>query len=171
MSILRYVGSVIYMGADLILLAEDNDDEVALLRAVFDKARISNPVRVVSDGVEAIAYLRGDGPYANREEYPLPALLLLDLKMSRMDGLQVLAWVRQQPQLKGLRTIVLTGLHDLRNVNRAYQLGAHSFLLKPVSFLEFVELVRALQRHEPSLCLLPEPPPAAPVPTTVSLSV
>ena len=157
------------MGDDLILLAEDNEDEVVLLRAVFEKARIANPLHVVTDGEEAIAYLKGEGPYADREQHPLPGLLLLDLKMSRIDGFQVLAWIRQQPWLKGLRIIVLTGLYDLHNVNKAYQLGAHSFLVKPIGFTEFVELMLALQRHEPLLTVLPDP--EAPLPTPVPPSI
>ena len=159
------------MGDDLILLAEDNEDEVVLLRAVFEKARIANPLRVVSDGEEAIAYLKGDEPYSDREQHPLPGLLLLDLKMSRIDGFQVLAWIRQQPWLKGLRIIVLTGLYDLHNVNKAYQLGAHSFLVKPIGFTEFVELMLALQRHEPLLTVLPDPEAPLPTPAPPSIAL
>src|SRR3954471_17151309 len=79
----------------VILLAEDHEDEVLLIRQAFAKAKLINPLHVVSNGEEAIAYLQGNGKYANRSEFPLPGLLLLDLKMPRTDGFEVLQWVRQ----------------------------------------------------------------------------
>jgi len=77
-----------------ILLAEDNDDDVSLMRRAFERARILNPLVVVSDGEQAIAYLKGEGIYKNRAEYPLPNLLLLDIRMPKKDGFEVLRWVR-----------------------------------------------------------------------------
>src|SRR5229473_2661647 len=85
----------------VILLAEDREDEVLLLRHAFAKAGFLNPLQVVPNGEEAIHYLQGEGKYANRDEYPLPALVLLDLKMPRKDGFEVLQWIRQQPGLRG----------------------------------------------------------------------
>src|SRR6266699_1280270 len=84
----------------VILLAEDREDEVLLLRRAFAKANLLNPLQVVPNGDEAIAYLQGEGKYANRDEYPVPALVLLDLKMPRKDGFEVLDWIRRQPELK-----------------------------------------------------------------------
>src|ERR1051325_11431606 len=90
----------------VILLAEDREDDVLLIRRAFKKAHLLNPLHVVHDGEEAIAYLKGEGQYANRAEYPLPALLLLDLKMPRRDGFDVLTWIRQEPGLSALRVVV-----------------------------------------------------------------
>lgn len=131
----------------VILLAEDREEEVMLLRRAFAKANFLNPLHVVSNGEEAISYLQGEGKYANRDEYPLPSLLLLDLKMPRKNGFEVLEWVRQQPGLTALRMVVLTSSDEIRDVNRAYQLGANSFLVKPVDFSSFVQTTQALKGY------------------------
>src|SRR5438876_8076363 len=131
----------------VILLAEDREDEVMLLRRAFAKANFLNPLHVVSNGEEAIAYLQGEGKYANRDEYPLPSLLLLDLKMPRKNGFEVLQWIRQQPGLSALRVVVLTASDRIQDVNQAYQLGANSFLVKPVDFPHFVEMTQALKGY------------------------
>ncbi len=131
----------------VILLAEDSENDVLLTRRAFARANLLNPLQVVRDGVEAIAYLKGEGPYANRAEYPLPDLLLLDLKMPRKDGFEVMRWIREQPGLRALRIVVLTSSDKIRDVNRAYQLGANSFLVKPVDFEHFVEVSQALKGY------------------------
>jgi CheY-like chemotaxis protein len=131
----------------VILMAEDDENQVVLMRRVFKQARLLNPVHVVKHGEEAIAYLKGEGQYANREEYPLPALLLLDLKMPRKNGFEVLKWIREQPSLCALRVIVLTSSEEMADVNRAYQLGANSFLVKPADFEKFVSIIQTLQGY------------------------
>ncbi len=141
---------------EVILLAEDNENHVLLIRRAFEQAGLVNPLYVVSDGEEAIAYLKGEGKYANREEYPLPCLLLLDLKMPRRDGFEVLEWLREQPKLSLLRTVVLTTSEELRDVNRAYKLGANSFLTKPVDFRDFVQLTAAIKGYWIWLSRAPE---------------
>jgi len=132
---------------EVILLAEDNENHILLIRRAFEQAGLVNPLYVVSDGEEAVAYLKGQGKYANREEYPLPCLLLLDLKMPRKDGFEVLEWLRQQPTFSSLRVVVLTTSEELRDVNRAYRLGANSFLTKPVDFRDFVQLSSAIKGY------------------------
>jgi CheY-like chemotaxis protein len=129
----------------VILLAEDLESDVLLMRRAFKKARIVNPLHVVRDGEQVVAYLKGEGQYANRDEYPLPSLLLLDLKMPRMNGFEVLSWVRAQPGLRSLRVVVLTASRELQDVNRAYQLGANTFLVKPTDFDQLVVMMQALQ--------------------------
>jgi CheY-like chemotaxis protein len=129
----------------VILLAEDEEDYVLLIKHAFEKARIPNPLYVVWNGQEAIAYLMGAGVYANRAEYPLPDLFLLDLKMPRVNGFEVLEWLRDQPGLAALRVLVLTSSEDLRDVNRAYQLGANSFLVKPLDFQNVIQLSHLIQ--------------------------
>ena len=128
----------------VILLAEDEEDYVLLIRHAFAQAGISNPLHVVWNGGEAIAYLKGEGKYANRDEYPLPDLFLLDIKMPRVNGFEVLSWMKQQPGLASLRVLVLTSSADLRDVNEAYRLGANSFLVKPLDFQDFTSLSRLI---------------------------
>jgi CheY-like chemotaxis protein len=128
----------------IILVAEDDEDYVLLIKQVFAKAHIPNPVYVVWNGEEVISYLKGGGKYSNRDEYPLPDILLLDLKMPRVNGFEVLEWIRQQPGLSALRTLVLTSSDQIRDVNKAYQLGANSFLVKPIDFEDFTHLSRLI---------------------------
>jgi CheY-like chemotaxis protein len=131
----------------VILLAEDRDDDVVLITRAFRQAYVTNPLYVVRDGAEAIAYLSGEGRYNNREEFPLPDLLLLDLKMPRVDGFEVLNWIRQQPTLGALRVVVLTSSDELRDVNRAYRLGANSFMVKPLDFEDVVHMGQCLTKY------------------------
>src|SRR5882757_2445361 len=109
----------------VILLAEDEKCCVLLIRRAFEQAHIPNPLHVVWNGQEAIAYLKGEGKYSNREEYPLPDLLLLDLKMPRVNGFAVLQWIRAQPGVAPLRVLVLASHDQIRDVNEAYKLGAN----------------------------------------------
>lgn len=129
----------------VILLAEDEEDYMLLIRDAFRRAGIRNPLYVVWNGEEMIHYLKGQGKYADRAEYPLPDLLLLDLKMPRMNGFEVLEWVRNQPSLAHLRILVLTSSDEKRDVDKAYQLGANSFMVKPIEFEELTELSRFIK--------------------------
>jgi CheY-like chemotaxis protein len=124
----------------LILLVEDREDDILLLRRSFQKAGISNPLQVLRDGAEAIAYLSGIGDYSKRDEFPLPELILLDLKMPKLDGFEVLTWIRSQRNFSGIRVVVLSSSESIQDVNLAYSLGANSFLVKPSDFDSFVEL-------------------------------
>jgi CheY-like chemotaxis protein len=130
-----------------ILLAEDEQNDVFLIKRAFQRVQLLNPVRVVSDGQEAINYLRGDGQYADRERFPMPTLVLLDLKMPRMGGFDVISWVRQQPGLKRLPLVVLTSSKDGPDINRAYELGANTYLVKPVEFDGLVEMMKTLNLY------------------------
>ena len=131
----------------VILLAEDDENDIDLIRRAFAEVRFTNPLHVVHDGEEVITYLKGEGKYADRDNYPLPALLLLDLKMPRKDGFEVLKWIRQQPELKALRVVVLTASDHIQDANLAYQLGANSFLVKPVDFPHFIEVTKAVKGY------------------------
>jgi CheY-like chemotaxis protein len=131
----------------VILIAEDREDDVVLIRRCLTRAHIFNPIQVVHNGDEVLAYLKAEGKFAKRDEFPLPTLLLLDLKMPGTDGFAVLQWIRQQPVLKALRVIVLTSSQDIRDVNEAYELGANSFLVKPMDFENFVEIGRFLKDY------------------------
>jgi CheY-like chemotaxis protein len=135
------------MKPDLILIAEDDEDHVFLLKRALQKGAVLNPVFVVSDGQEAIDYLKGDGKYADRYEYPLPSLLLLDLKMPQKDGFEVLEWIRQQPGLRRLRVVVLTTSDEPKDIDRAYDLGANSFMVKPLEKEQFFGLTEAIKGY------------------------
>jgi CheY-like chemotaxis protein len=118
----------------LILVVDDNDDDVMLVRRGFEKAGLRQRIVALPSGMDAIAYLKGDYPYTDRSTYPLPDLVLLDIKMRGTDGFEVLRWIRQQWQFSDLCVVMLTSSDQIRDVNRAYQLGANSFLVKPLDF-------------------------------------
>jgi CheY-like chemotaxis protein len=114
-----------------ILVGEDDPDDVLLLKRVFNLCRVSNPITVVPDGKEVIAYLSGAGQYADRNLHPLPAMLLLDLFMQPVTGIEVLQWIRNNGKPE-FPVVILTGWKDLSEMTNAYRLGAHSFLVKPL---------------------------------------
>jgi CheY-like chemotaxis protein len=130
---------------EFILLVEDDANDVLLIQRAFQKAGLRHVLKVVRDGEQAIAYLSGRGSYANRERFPHPFLVLLDLKMPGTDGFEVLRWAREEPQCKRLLIVVLTSSNLQADVDRAYELGANSYLVKPV---EFEEMYHLLQRFE-----------------------
>jgi CheY-like chemotaxis protein len=121
-------------------LAEDSDDDVVIFRKEMSKASIDFPLFVTRDGEETIAYLKGAGKFGNRSEFPMPNLLLLDLVMPELTGFEVLEWIREQPSLVGLTVAVLTSSETIHDIKLAKQLGAHSFLVKPLSFKDLVQL-------------------------------
>ena len=112
-----------------------------LLKRAFSKAGVVNPIYWVRSGGEAIQYLNGDGPYADRNAYPIPSVILLDLNMPDGDGFDVLTWIRNKYPNGGLLVVVLTRVEEIRKINRAYSLGANSFLTKPGNAEELQELV------------------------------
>jgi CheY-like chemotaxis protein len=130
-----------------ILLVEDDENDVMLLQRAFRRAAIVNPLQVVRHGDDAVAYLEGSGEFADRQRYPLPVLMLLDLKLPRRTGLEVLQWVKERPGLKKIPIIVLTSSKNDDDVNRAYELGANSYVVKPVSFETLLELVKSLELY------------------------
>ncbi len=131
----------------VILLAEDDPNDVLSVQRAFQRNYVANPVQVVRDGEEALAYLSGQAPFADRERHPLPVLMLMDLKMPRKSGLEVLEWVRRQPGLKRLPIIVLTSSNQSPDINRAYELGANSYLVKPAGFDSLLDLVKNLDMY------------------------
>jgi CheY-like chemotaxis protein len=140
----------------VILIAEDEEDYVLLLKRAFSEAKVPNPLFVVSTGSEMMMYLKGDGKYSNRLEYPLPDLLLLDLKLPGFNGLEILGWLRSHPGLSALRVIVLTSSEQMRDINDAYRLGANSFLVKPYDFTDLISLAHVLQKFWLQLSRTPE---------------
>jgi CheY-like chemotaxis protein len=130
-----------------ILLVEDEPDDADLLIRAFRKAGIENPVRHVEDGDAAVAYLAGEAPFGNRQDSPLPIMVLLDLKLPRRSGFEVLAWLQGQPALRRLPVVVLTSSEQTDDINRAYDLGANSYLVKPVTTAGLHDMVRGMHAY------------------------
>jgi CheY-like chemotaxis protein len=124
-----------------VLLAEDDADDIFLVRRAVRCARLSWRINAVRDGEQAIEYLRGKPPYDDRVEYPLPELLLLDLKMPKLNGFDVLAWLRGRPDLGKIRIVVLSSSPMESDLRMAFKLGAREFLTKPQSFDDLVGLM------------------------------
>lgn len=126
-----------------ILLAEDNPNDVELTLAAMSANNLANSVTVVSDGVEALEYLRCRGKYKNREKGN-PAVLLLDIKMPRMDGIEVLQEIRKDPDLRLLPVVMLTSSREEPDLKICYELGVNAYVVKPVDFKEFFDAVKIL---------------------------
>jgi CheY-like chemotaxis protein len=132
------------MEEKIILLVEDNPDDVALTLRAFKKSNLSNRVVVVRDGVEALDYLFCTGPYADSQDCPLPEVILLDLKLPKVDGLEVLERLRANDRTRLLPVIILTSSGEQEDIVGSYSLGANSYIRKPVDFTQFIYAVQQL---------------------------
>lgn len=128
-----------------ILLVDDSKDDLVLMRMAFKKAEFVTCLQEVHNGEEAIAYLKGEGPFSDRDKFPLPAIMLLDLNMPMTNGFGVLEWLRKQPLLKRMSVIILTASMRLEDVEQAFDLGANSYLVKPGSMEELTTMIRCLR--------------------------
>ena len=127
-----------------ILLVDDSEDDILLTRRAFQKASSTSPLQEVHSGEEAMAYLKGESPYGDRTQFPLPAVVLLDINMPIKNGFAVLEWARAQPSLERLTIIMLTASMRMEDVERASDLGANSFLVKPTNLEELVKMLHCL---------------------------
>ena len=127
-----------------LLVAEDDENDIFFLQRAFQQAKIENPIHVVHDGHEAIEYLSGEGKFSDRRRFPLPYLFLLDLKMPRRTGLDVLEWLQQQPELRCLPVVVLSSSSHRSDIEKAYELGANGFVVKPASLEKRVEFAKLI---------------------------
>jgi CheY-like chemotaxis protein len=132
-----------------ILAAEDEESDRMILKLAFQGAKLPRPLVIVRDGQEAVDYLGGKGRFADRSAHPLPALVVLDLKMPRMNGFDVLAWLANQPEFKELPAVVLSSSSDESDIRKARQVGAREYFVKPHNLEELIKI--AIQIHE--LCL------------------
>ncbi len=132
------------MTSDKILLVEDNKDDVLLTIRALEKANILNQVDVANDGLEALEYLRGEGKFSDRNTSMHPVVILLDLKMPRMGGLEFLKTIRNSEKFKLLPTVILTSSREEQDIIESYNLGANSYIQKPVDFNQFVKAVQTL---------------------------
>ena len=128
----------------VVLVADDCETDLLLLRSVFRGAGFKQPLQFARDGDEAMCYLRGDGAYRNRAQFPLPSVMLLDLNMLRKNGFEVLAWLQAQPELKRLPVYILSASSRPEDIERAYDLGAHAYLVKPCSLDSLARMAKQL---------------------------
>ena len=145
------------MNEKIILLVEDNPDDEALTLRALRKNNIGNDVVIVRDGAEALDYLFGTGAYSGRDLRSLPAVTLLDLKLPKVDGLEVLRRVRSDERTELIPVVILTSSIEEQDLVRSYKLGANSYIRKPVDFSQFAEAVRQLGLY---WLVINEPPPA-----------
>lgn len=129
-----------------ILQVEDDPNDVLLVRRAFRRSNPDIQLQVVTDGEQAVEYLSGQGAYANRAEHPLPSLVLLDLKLPRKSGLEVLGWIRSHAQLHRLRVVMFTSSKREDDVNAAADLGANAYLVKSVDFGDFTTMIDTLAK-------------------------
>lgn len=154
----------VMMDVPHILLAVDDPDFALLIKLGFHESGILNPIRIVGDGRAAISYLNGEGQYSNRISFPLPALLLIDARLLHVPGFEVLRWIRQQPALSNIHTVLFSSLGSETDAHLAEEVGADYYLLKPFDFQDLVGIVRGLGvswLHAESLPQMP-PVPVSP---------
>lgn len=130
--------------AATILHVEDDPNDVLLVARAFRKAEVLAQIHVVNDGEQAVHYLNGSSSLATRDQFPLPLLVLLDLKLPRKSGIEVLEWVRSHPRLKRIPVVMLTSSRQPIDINRAYDLGVNAYLVKPVNFDALVEMLKTV---------------------------
>ncbi|HEV8541143.1 MAG TPA: response regulator [Verrucomicrobiae bacterium] len=131
----------------VILLVDDNPHDVVLIRLAFRRVGIIDTIHLVKDGLEAMRYIKGEGAYADRIQFPVPTLILLDLKMPQTSGFDVLQWIREHPELSSIVVVVMSGSNNDEDIGRAYDLGANSYLIKPTRFEDMVRMMESLKDY------------------------
>jgi CheY-like chemotaxis protein len=130
-----------------ILVAEDNPHDAFFLKRAFLRAGINAPIQFVANGEDAVKYLGGAAPFTDRQNFPLPNMMMLDLKMPRLDGFEVLQWLRQQPGLKRLPVIIFTSSAEPNDVDRAHELGANGYAIKPAGVDDLFTTIQAFEKY------------------------
>ncbi len=140
-----------------VLLVEDDLNDIFLVKRAFKMAQIQNPLQVVTDGQEAISYLRGEGKYADREHYPLPKLMVMDIRMPRKSGFEVLEAAKGESRvLRRIPVVIVSSSEDPADINRAYELGANAYMIKPVDFRAVEHLFESITHYWGLECAKPE---------------
>jgi CheY-like chemotaxis protein len=144
-----------------VLLVEDDLNDIFLVKRAFKRARLRNPLQVVTDGQEAINYLRGLGKYADRETHPLPTLIVMDIKMPRKTGFEVLEWVRGKgPPLRRIPVVIVSSSDNPTDINQAYESGANAYMVKPMDYRAVEHLFESITQYWGLECAKPELEPA-----------
>jgi CheY-like chemotaxis protein len=128
-----------------LLLVEDSADDQFIMNRALKTAGVTNPVQIVEDGEEAVDYLSGTGKFADRAQYPLPALVFLDLKLPMRSGIEVLRWMRSRPELQGIVVVVLTSSDSPADIAEAYRTGANSYLVKPPTADDLIAMAKSFK--------------------------
>ncbi len=144
------------LSRETVLIVEDDASDALLLKRALERLPEAKLLQVVTSGEQAIAYLKGRDQFSRREEFPVPTLIFLDLKLPDFSGFEVLTWIRQQPHLEHTRVVVLTGSRKSLDVYRAFELGANSYLAKPIRADDLAGLAQGLRLPWLSLA---QPPP------------
>ncbi len=140
-----------------VLLVEDDLNDIFLVKRAFRTARIPNPLQVVTDGEEAISYLRGEGKYADRQAHPMPKLIVMDIKMPRRSGFEVLEWVKGDGRpLRRIPVIIVSSSDNPADINRAYELGANAYMVKPMNYHAVEHLFESITHYWGLECAKPE---------------
>jgi CheY-like chemotaxis protein len=140
-----------------VLLVEDDLNDIFLVKRAFKMAHIQNPLQVVTDGQEAIHYLRGEGKYADRRTYPLPKLIVMDIKMPRLSGFEVLQAVKGDGKpLRRIPIVIVSASDNPEDINRAYEMGANAYMVKPVDFRAVEHLFSSITHYWGLECAKPQ---------------
>jgi CheY-like chemotaxis protein len=143
-------------GTGTILIVEDEEHDIEFLKRAFARAGVPNPVRSVGNGEQAVAYLKGEGKYADRAAYPVPRVILTDLKMPQMTGLEFLRWVHENPRYQVIPTIIFTSSTSQTDVKAAFAYGASGYMVKPLGFENLVRTVGLIAEYWRT-SLVPDP--------------
>lgn len=127
-----------------VLIAEDEDSDFLLLQKALRQTDVPWAIHRVTDGLEALNYLRGDGPYADRTQHPIPQVVVLDLKMPRMTGMELLEWIKENPSYRVIPTLIMSSSQQELDVQKAYEFGANTYFVKPTNFQALVSLCRQI---------------------------
>ena len=139
-----------------VLLVEDDLNDIFLVKRAFKMARIPNPLQVVTDGEEAVHYLQGTGKYTDRSTYPLPKLIVMDIKMPGRTGFEVLEWAKQDRVLRRIPIIIVSSSDSPADINHAYESGANAYMVKPMDFHQVEHLFDSITRYWGLECAKPE---------------
>lgn len=139
----------------VILLVDDNTCVETLMRTVFRRAGFAQPLQFAADGEEALAYLQGDGRYSDRMEFPMPTVVLMDLKMPGMNGFEILEWIRQQQALRRIPVYILSASSRQEDIEKAYDLGANTYLVKPGNLDGLMRMAEGLMGWIKISCFAP----------------
>jgi CheY-like chemotaxis protein len=143
-------------GRPTLLVVEDNEDDIFFIQRIFNSIGARCTVKFARDGLEAIDYLAGKQPFSDRQKHPVPSLILMDLKMPRMSGFEVLEWMQRQPEIKLIPTIVVTSSTLQEDVTRAYRLGANAVMNKPVDKDTLTEMLKTFHLYWTDYVEMPE---------------
>ena len=127
-----------------VLLVEDDENDIFFFQRAMKMAGWTDPLKIAQDGQQAVEYLKGTGPFSSREEFPIPALVLLDLKLPFLSGLEVLKWIRTESEVRKIAVVMLTSSKEEVDVEQACQLGANAYVVKPAASDDLLDLVKSI---------------------------